>query len=255
MTYTDFECKTCKSGYILNKNYYLKDFSDMTFKNQRDRALTWFYGGLLNDIRFENTDLCQPIEVMNCLKLIDFETCSECDIEYYLTDQKKCKMNPDEVVLHCTVYSSLETCAECEQGYYPNTSGRCTTNSPSAGCSKFSSVIDQCAECNSNTDNYVDTAQNKCSPRTEGKKIPNCGKYNPLADECAACADTFIAITNGTSIQSCWRKVDNCDVHDPQNQDSCLSCDSLYIRVLQDDLYKCALPQGTDLITGCINYS
>ena len=51
--------------------------------------------------------------VSNCATLVDFKTCGECNVGFYLTSDRLCKANPPEIIKNCLHYSSNTTCVEC----------------------------------------------------------------------------------------------------------------------------------------------
>ena len=94
-------------------NLYFDDWYQMETSSEKLRLVTRIYKYKFGMSEMETFDTCQTITVDNCINYSSFDTCSECDEEYFLTSTYQCQAYPKEKIQNCVTYSSATVCDEC----------------------------------------------------------------------------------------------------------------------------------------------
>lgn len=164
----------------------------------------------------------------NCVSYTDLKNCEVCETYYIMDSNNHCQEQPITMITNCATYSSIAgylnysyqpnyTCVECTQGYYVS-SGRCTAVTSVENCSLYSTVDNECADCN--TGYYLNNTKSCTAYATNA--IANCSVYKTTFSGCATCASGFALNT----AYSCSTIINNCATYNSNG--SCTACNSNY---------------------------
>jgi hypothetical protein len=222
-TYSTHQCRQCAAGFILNKNLYYTQYDDLASEDTLQGALGLMHAQLSGQKQLFEQTTCQSVTVENCSVLVDFNKCQTCNPTHYLTQDKKCLLNPETIIEHCEIYSSNTACQQCEQGYYVS-SGNCKAVTSISDCARYSQTATsvQCVECVST--HYLQSSS-QCSPRNN-PSIANCATLNVQFDNCMACQSNFMGIgTQANRYTSCITGIANCAEYPfTGNEATCNKC-------------------------------
>lgn len=208
-TYSNVECKSCSSGYLMNPNRYLNIIFGFKNTEQLKRLNRKLSDEISNTVDNSVFTTCQSINLTNCKVPLDFETCARCNPGYYVNYHGKCSPNPLIAIPNCNKYVSAIQCIDCKQGYFLESSTKCKNVTPLINCLIYetNTRYSSCKRC---IDEYYLNADNICRPRTELSKIDFCTQFADEGERCDRCLNGYELTSDKLR---CLPKVENCEVY------------------------------------------
>ena len=206
LNYGYLKCNQCKSGFVLNPNYFLHSLfgSQITLDQSKVRG---FLNSVLNG-KVDNisSSPCQPIEVKNCLVYEDFYKCKQCSQFFYLDLEKNCQPFPLAQIPNCAYYLNYNECTRCNPGFLLSSRTECKAVEPIDKCATYDNKVSAnvCLTC---LEGYY-VAGNICRERTQ--TVTNCTTYSINNDNCSVCTPGF-GLSNSKLM--CLGLVPNCKEH------------------------------------------
>ncbi len=224
--YSRTQCLTCKEKYI--KNYNLKTQLSFKFESTSQKKNL---ANLINQIYY-NRDLfkfgevCEKVNVQNCLETMSADRCENCKNGFYLTEDLKCNKFPVPRIDFCIKYNSNYQCTECENNYLLS-SDRCQLVETFENCVKYngSASVTECVEC---IGEYYSSG-GKCVSRNVSVNINNCLETAFKSDRCQKCEDRYIRSSDRIK---CFPYISNCleypSTSSTASEISCSKCEDSY---------------------------
>ena len=234
-------CLTCNDGYYL------------PFKEYENKVCLSCYSMI------EHCNSCYGDK--------NFITCSSCEEEYYLENNKcfnqknLCIIGENEKCKTCNDNPNLRNqCKTCNKGYYlpienKNICESCEKIVNCAECAIENSTL-SCYKCNDG----FELKNNECIEEIctigENEKCASCRKEKGRKKECYLCNDGFnISDSNPYICKSC--SIKNCKKCSFRNgNEICLECNDTYVKIRNEEGYigSCECPYGNISTDGlCIN--
>ena len=202
-------CERCGEGYIKNRNLYFLEWYALETSKQKADLLERVYKLKFGYSEMEKHNVCQEIEISNCVEYQDFQRCKICEADFFLDEEKKCQGYPKEKIKNCQIYDSASNCTECVQGYFLK-NNVCEQVVEIANCAKYDpqESSSKCIECAAD---YI-LSGTTCTKRqsSDGSNIANCKTKHLTEDKCETCQENYVISTDGLK---CFAAVSNCLEH------------------------------------------
>lgn len=191
-------CKRCNNeNSLTNKNTYLIN----AFANNNIEQMRGLISRLRNGVTETVIDsFCIATSVPNCKIFQSHNKCSECNDNYFLTDEFTCQEYTIKNLTGCLFYNSLSSCEQCMNGYH-KVGDICNVSTHVDFCGKYSSADDMCVECE--TGYYL--SENSCTELVT--VIANCSVYDIDSPNCAICEAGFVL---NSAASECYELPSHC---------------------------------------------
>lgn len=223
--FTKFQCSSCQKNFLMQKGANTRDSltEQLTKISQIHSNPT---GAFLTTT--ENSEsVCIQTLLPNCSKFDTPETCSQCDVGFYLTELGTCSRFPEQPIENCGEYSLASVCIKCANGSYMVNSSKCEKSTAVENCSVYSNVLDKCEQCFHNF--WLDGGLQKCTERVH-LKISECEGLDLVKDACSECKFGFSPTQDGlaclANIPFCQTQISG--LSESVESHKCEKCDPKY---------------------------
>lgn len=212
------ECDDCNQGEYLDANGACVGVSNIknckTYMTKEDKC------DVCEEGYYKSTDgkLCKlyPDGIANCYTYSTRTTCTSCDREFYLANNK-CEPITVSAIANCKTYSSATQCASCDTNHFHNKAeNKCEAYDLTANCGTYATK-DTCTDCKAN--HVMDSSSKRC----QASGISGClAAQKGTPNLCTQCEPGKLLASDKKSCTTPSPPISNC--YDYTSAERCKQC-------------------------------
>lgn len=173
----DGHCLECEEGYNITKGDKKCTNTENCFEMENGECNSCMEDYYLDKKQKKCIEKINEKKFQNCKISLNGKNCSECDDNYFLTDDLICiKVN------YCSK-SEKDICLKCKDGFFLSKNNQCSTTENCKNADLKTGICIQCSE-----GYYLDINNRKCEPYSKNENYAFCAK---VKSNCLKCIDRY----------------------------------------------------------------